>query len=120
MRIRVEEMNEPLLEFRLKRRLPEGGTVPYPLVGEPEVEMYIKPAKALPDTDISVVKYTKTDGNIEIIDTGGDPDDDYSVITVQLTTDVTLVPVTRYFHIDVLPGGRRETVQTGELIVENI
>ena len=68
-RIVVKEDSDPLLTIRLKKKIPGGGTNPYLLDGNPEVEFYVKAKLSDPDGS-ALFTYTKAAGTIVIIDDG--------------------------------------------------
>lgn len=119
MRVTVFEKNAPKLTFRFKKKLPGGGTTPYLLDGSPTIEMYIKDSPDDDDSNPSVVKYDSTD-EISITDTGADPTDKYSEITVQTASADHATPRTRYFRVDVIKATLRETVADGFYEIKNI
>ena len=118
-RITVKEDSDPLLTIRLKKRLPEGGTIPYLLDTDPGIEFFVK--EHLADEDIDALfSYTKAGGDIFITDDGGGVGDKYSEITIQCSAAHLATPATHFFHLDVINGTKRDVVMNGYFEITDI
>lgn len=118
-RIKVLEDSDPLLTIRLKKRLPEGGTIPYKLDGSPSVEFFAKVKLSDPDGS-ALFTYTTAGGQISIIDDGAGVGDQYSEITMQCSASHLATPQTLFFHLDVVKSGKRDVVMTGYFEIGDI
>lgn len=116
-RIIVKEDSDPLLTVRLKKRVPEGGTIPYLLDGNPEVEFIVKDAL---DAASPLFTYSKTAGEITIVDDGAGVGDKYSEITVQCAAADLAAPATHYFSLAVTKSGKRDVVMHGFFEISDI
>ena len=118
-RIVVKEDSDPLLTIRLKKKIPGGGTNPYLLDGNPEVEFYVKAKLSDPDGS-ALFTYTKAAGTIVIIDDGTGVGDKYSEVTIQCSSAHLAAPAVHYFHLDVIKANKRDVVMHGFFEITDI
>ena len=118
-RIVVKEDRDPLLTIRLKKKIPGGGTTPYLLDGNPDIEFYVK--EKLSDDDVNALfSYTKALGQIFITDEGTGAEDKYSEVTIQCASADLAAPATHYFHLDVIKSNKRDVVMHGFFEISDI
>jgi hypothetical protein len=118
-RIVVKEDSDPLLTIRLKKKIPGGGTNPYLLDGNPDVEFYVKEKLSDPDAN-ALFLYTKTLGQIIISDDGMGVGDKYSEVTIQCSSTHLAAPAVHYFHLDVIKANKRDVVMHGFFEITDI
>jgi hypothetical protein len=118
-RIVVKEDSDPLLTIRLKKKIPGGGTNPYLMDGNPEVEFYVK--EKLSDDDVDALfSYTRAAGQIVITDDGMGVGDKYSEVTIQCSSAHLAAPAVYYFHLDVIKASKRDVVMHGFFEITDI
>lgn len=119
MQIRVDEGEDVDLTFRLKRRLPGGGTDPLIITGATEIQLVVK--EKLADADASAkFTYKKTTNDITVTSDGSLPGAEYAEIVVKTKGVDQTPPGHYYFHLDVTKGGRREVIDKDVWTIENI
>lgn len=118
-RIVVREDSDPLLTIRLKKKIPGGGTVPYLLTGNPDIEFYVKLKLSDPRTS-ALFDYTRATGEIVITKDGNTAGDKYSEVTIQCASADLASPAVHYFHLDVIKANKRDTVMRGFFEITDI
>jgi len=105
--LKVQEGNEPLLTITAQKRNPDGSTSPFDLTGS-TVTMYVKG-----NADIA-------DGSAIATYTGSISDAPNGKFSVQVTTAATATPGRYFYKINSVIAAHPQTLQHGDLIVENV
>lgn len=84
--LEVFEGDEKLLTVRLRRRGADGVLAPLNLSGNTQIELIVK---ANPTDAAALFTYTKSAGQIAVVDDGSGAGDEYSEITIQFAADDT-------------------------------
>lgn len=106
--IQVYENSDPLLEFTLRRKTGGIATDPVVLTSIDDIEFVVKEDLSDP---LYKFTYKNSTGKIAILDNGSV--NDASVITVQCAkADLTPAGI-YYWHLNVITGSHRDTVDDG-------
>ena len=106
----------PLLTFRIKKKLPDGSTIPFDLTGATAIAFK---AKIDNDVDTDLFSYTMAGGDIVVTVVGTEPGATYSEVTVQTKSVDMTTPQSLYYRLDVTKNARVTSVKHGFLVVQN-
>jgi hypothetical protein len=112
----ITEGESPLMTFRVKQRLPSGGTTAFDLTGNTEIRFIVKEDR---DSPTVLFQYTKTATQIAVVSLGANPTDEYSVLTVQFDPADTATPRNLWYRLVIEKGARKDVVKKGILEIEN-